>query len=74
VDFLTRGKHLVLIEITDTIAITAAELRGRYTFLKTMDALQLAAAREAGADAFVTNDAKLKRVKALNVIVLGDYA
>jgi predicted nucleic acid-binding protein len=38
-----------------------------------MDAIQLSAAINAGADAFITNDIKLKQVKELKVIVLEDY-
>ena len=72
-DFLKHGRHFLLIEISEGIAETAGRLRGRHPFLKTIDALQLAAAQEVRAEAFLTNDAKLKHIKELNVIVLKDY-
>jgi predicted nucleic acid-binding protein len=72
-DFLKHTKHLTLIEISEGIAETAGNLRGRYSFLKTIDALQAAAALDVGADAFLTNDAKLRQIKELRVILLKDY-
>jgi len=59
--------------ISDAIAETAGNLRGHYSFLKTVDALQLAAALDVGADAFITNDIKLKNINKLPIIVLKDY-
>jgi predicted nucleic acid-binding protein len=52
----------------------AARLRARYA-LRTPDALLVATARRQAAKAFVTNDAKLKKLRGegLNVIVLDDY-
>jgi len=37
------------------------------------DALQIAAALQAGATLFVTNDKRLKRVDQIQVLVLDDY-
>jgi predicted nucleic acid-binding protein len=48
-------------------------LRGRYPILRALDAVQLAAALDAGADAFLANDKKLQRVKEIKVLVLADY-
>jgi predicted nucleic acid-binding protein len=73
VQFIKYAKHLTLIEISEGIAETAGNLRGRYSFLKTVDALQVAAALDVEADAFLTNDAKLKQIKELRVILLKDY-
>lgn len=73
VQFIKHAKHLILIEISEGIAETAGNLRGRYSFLKTIDALQVAAALDVEADAFLTNDAKLKQIKELRVILLKDY-
>jgi predicted nucleic acid-binding protein len=72
-DFLKHGKHLTMIEISEGIAEAAGKLRGRYPVLKTVDALQIAAALEIGSEAFLTNDMKLKQIKELKVIVLKDY-
>ncbi len=38
-----------------------------------MDAIQISVALEVGADAFITNDAKLKQINELKTIVLKDY-
>ncbi len=73
VQFIKHARHITLIEISEGIAETAGNLRGRYSFLKTIDALQLATALYVGADVFLTNDAKLKQIKELRVILLKDY-
>ncbi|MCL5421127.1 MAG: PIN domain-containing protein [Nitrospirae bacterium] len=72
-DFLKHGKHLTMIEISEGIAEAAGKLRGRYPVLKTVDAVQIAAALEIGCEAFLTNDMKLKQIKELKVMVLKDY-
>lgn len=72
-DFLKHGKHFTMIEISERIAEAAGKLRGRYPVLKTVDALQIAAALEIGSEAFLTNDVKLKQIIELKVLVLKDY-
>ena len=72
-NFLRNGKNFNLIEISADIAESAGRLRGKYDSLKAMDAIQLSAAINAGADAFITNDIKLKQVEEIRVIVLKDY-
>ena len=72
-DFLKHGKKLDMIEISVSIAETAGKLRGRYPFLRTVDAIQISAALDVGADAFLTNDKKLKQVKEIRVVVLANY-
>jgi len=62
-----------LIEISEGTAETAGKLRGRYPFLKTVDAIQLAAALDVGAGAFLTNDVKLQQLNELKVLALKDY-
>ena len=61
------------INISADIAVAAGKMRGQYPFLKTMDAIQLAAALKIKDDAFVTNDTKLRRIKELDIVVLDDY-
>ena len=51
-EFLKHGKNLTMIEISEGIAEAAGKLRGRYRFLKTVDAIQLAAAPGVGTEAF----------------------
>lgn len=72
-EFLKHGKNLTMIEISEKIAESAGKLRGRYTFLKGIDAIQISAAIDVGADAFLTNDTKLKQIKEIKVLVLKDY-
>lgn len=71
--FLRNGLNLTLVDVTAEIAEAAGKLRGQYPALRAMDALQLAAAVEVGAEAFITNDVRLKRVAAIEMIVLQDH-
>lgn len=72
-EFLKHGRNLTLLEVTLSIAERAGRLRGRYKDIKTIDSLQIATAIDVGADAFLTNDKKLKKIEELKVIVLKDY-
>lgn len=72
-EFLSKGENINLLEISSTIAEQAGRFRGQYSSLKTMDAIQIAAAVNIGADAFLTNDVKLKQVKEIKVLVLKNY-
>jgi predicted nucleic acid-binding protein len=72
-EFLKHGKQITLVEISEGIAEAAANLRGRHPSLKTVDAVQIATALNIGADAFITNDTKLKQVTDIKVFVLKDY-
>ncbi len=69
---LLTTPHLALRNITPAVAERAADLRARYG-LQLPDTCQIAAALEAGASVFVTNDAPLRRVTELTVLVLSDY-
>jgi predicted nucleic acid-binding protein len=53
------------------VADRAASLRGRYR-LRTPDAIQVATALEAGADAFLTNDQQLSRVAEVPVLLIDE--
>jgi predicted nucleic acid-binding protein len=72
-EFLKHGRNLTMMEISEGTAEAAGKLRGHYPFLKTVDAIQLAVALDIGAEAFLTNDVKLKTFKELKVLVLKDY-
>jgi len=61
------------LEINLPIARRAYRLRAKYTFLKGMDAFQLAAALHAGCQYFLTNDRPLTAVGEINVIILEDW-
>jgi predicted nucleic acid-binding protein len=73
VEFLKYGKNLGLVEISAGIAERAGKLRGQYSDLRTIDAIQISAAIDVGADAFLTNDKKLKQIKEIKVLILKDY-
>lgn len=72
-EFLKHGKNLTMIEISEDIGEVAGRLRGRYPFLRTVDAIQVAAALEVGAEAFITNDLKLRQITEIRVLILKDY-
>lgn len=72
-EYLKNGPNLKLLSITETIGETAGILRGKYPHLKTVDAIQLATALDAEADAFLTNDKKLSGMKEIRILVLNDF-
>lgn len=69
-DVITAGVHTRYVGV-DNVAENAAELRARYN-LSLTDAFQAASALAAGCEALLTNDAALKRVTELRVLVLGE--
>jgi predicted nucleic acid-binding protein len=71
--YLKSGPNLTLLSIGEAIGETAGVLRGKYPYLKTVDAIQIAAALDANADVFLTNDKKLSGIKEIKIIVLSDY-
>lgn len=71
-DLIVHGSNTVFLPIDHDQARRAAELRAHYS-LTLPDALQIAAALATGCEAFLTNDATLKRVTGLTVLVLSDF-
>lgn len=65
--------NLAINDIDGRTARIGAELRAKYG-LRTPDSLQIAACLADGAEAFVTNDRRLRRVEEIDVVVLGDFA
>lgn len=70
-DLLTNSNNLILIDIDRNVAIESAKLRAKYR-IKIPDAIQLTSGLINGAGAFITNDANLRKVKEIKVIVLDD--
>ncbi len=70
-ELLLRSRNFLTKHIDADIAEITAELRSKYN-LRTPDALQIAAALDAGCEAFLCNDAGLRRVTELRVLVLDD--
>jgi predicted nucleic acid-binding protein len=76
IDLASRYRQLLLeserfsvLPITVEIAELAADLQARYN-LRTPDALQVATALAHRCEAFLTNDARLKRVAEIRVLTL----
>jgi predicted nucleic acid-binding protein len=70
-DLLVHGRNTFFAPIDHNVAREAAELRARYN-LTLLDALQVSLALNAGCQAFLTNDAALRRVSEISILVLDD--
>ena len=64
--------NLIVLDADMKVMEKMSDLRAKYG-LRTPDAIHIATALLSGAQAFVTNDANLKQVAELEVLVLGDY-
>lgn len=69
---LLNFPNLSIFPVDWNLARTASKIRAEYHF-RTPDALQLALAQNAQADAFITNDKKLKKFRKIEILVLGDF-
>jgi len=63
---------LSVVTIDEKLAEAAALIRLRYT-LRLPDALQIAAALQEEATLFLTNDKRVKKVDAIEILVLSDF-
>lgn len=61
--------NLTIFEVNKEIAVKAADLRRKYT-IRLPDAIQIATAIYAKAQAFITNDKRLKKCKELDILLL----
>jgi predicted nucleic acid-binding protein len=66
---LFDSQGFTILQVDSNIAEIAAQLRANYN-LRTPDAIQMATAINAGASFFLTNDARLRSLPALTVLVL----
>lgn len=71
VDLIVHGQKTHFTTVGEEQAIDAAELRARYGISLT-DAFQVACALKAGCDAFLTNDAQLRRVTEIRMLIVDD--
>ena len=71
-DILVSRDDYTLVSITAEIAISAGAIRAHYN-LRTPDAIHVATAIQTDCDAFLTNDADIRRVTDLNVLILNDF-
>ena len=63
--------NLQVQEINENIADIASSLRANYN-INTPDAIQIATSLEAQADIFITNDATLKKISEIKVLLLSE--
>lgn len=71
INVVVNGAGTTFVSLDQTSGEVAGGLCAQYN-LRLPDALQLAAALSAGCEAFLTNDAQLKRVTELQILVLDD--
>jgi predicted nucleic acid-binding protein len=69
---LRNSQQVQMLPVDTALARRAVILRASYG-IRVPDALQLAAAMEAGATLFVSNDRRLSKVQEIHVILLDDY-
>lgn len=69
--FLTDA-DISIVPLTKEIAKIAAQLRAKYSGLKSMDALRLASATQNKCDIFLTNDKQLKQVTEIECILVDE--
>jgi predicted nucleic acid-binding protein len=69
---LKSFSSLSVASVDETLAEAAALIRARYT-IRLPDALQVAAAIQGEATLFLTNDKRVKKVDAVDVLVLSDF-
>lgn len=72
-DILLASEHITTLSITSGIAELAAEYRAAYG-LRTPDAYQLAAAKNAGAIAFLTNDNSIRTLPDMDLLLVSRLA
>ena len=70
--FISTFPNLGLREIDQNVAHQAAKLRARYG-LKTPDALFLATALKEKAEAFITNDVRLKGIENIEIVLINAF-
>jgi predicted nucleic acid-binding protein len=73
IELLTDNNNIEFVLIDkQNVILEAAQIRGRYN-IQLPDAFQIAVALAARCDVFLTNDAILKRITELRVLVLEDF-
>lgn len=71
-EILLYSDGLTTFEIFHDVSELSSKLRAKYS-IRTPDAIQIAVGIKYGADFFLTNDANLRKVKGISVLVLEDY-
>ena len=71
-NLLTRTRGVYLMSVSPAIGDIVSRLCERYDGLRTADAVQIATAIASGCEAFLTGDARLKRVTEIPALILGE--
>ena len=71
-EILLSSDNIFVLMVETNIAKKSAELKAKYGFLRTPDAIQLAAAIYGEADIFISNDKKLKEISEIKCIYLDE--
>lgn len=71
-NLILNSDHLTTYEVFHEVSVLASRLRARYS-IRTPDAIQMAVGVLYGAQAFLTNDADLKDVKDIKVVIVDDH-
>jgi predicted nucleic acid-binding protein len=69
---ILNSEHLTTYEIFHEVSLLSSQFRARYS-IRTPDAIQMAVGVLYGARAFLTNDANLKVVKDIKILILDDF-
>ena len=72
-ELLTNAVGITLHPIDEPVCERTAQLRAKYDWLRTPDALQVATAIQHGADVIVTNDERWKRLTEIEAVIMKDY-
>ena len=72
-ELLTNSAGITLFPLDEIISRGAAELRAKYVWLRTPDAIQIATAIEHRADLTITNDERWKDLTEIQVLFLKDF-
>ncbi len=68
------GCGIQVVEITKATAEKAAHIRADFSTFKSMDAMQLAAAKTNGCDVFLTNDKQLRQFSGIQCCMVEDWS
>lgn len=68
-DLFLSVPNLEIYQLDENIAVESAQIRRKYGF-RLLDAIQLATAKRAKVQAFISNDNRLKRFKSFKVLTL----
>jgi len=71
-DILLSSDNVFVLMLESSIAKKSAELRAKYSFLRTPDSIQLATALCGGASLFITNDRRLKEISDIKSLLLDE--